>query len=65
MFKTLKKKLLKKTKTKTRKNDFFLLKNFFPYLNFCPYMFCKYNFLSTNFNVKSTFDKEIVESYLF
>ena len=65
--KTPKKKLLKKTMTKTRKSDFFLLKTFFLsfYLNFCPYIFRKYNFLSIYFYVKSTFDKEMVKIYVF
>ena len=65
--KTPKKKLLKKTMTKTRKSDFVLLKTFFLsfYSNFYPYIFCKYNFLSTNFNVKSTSDNEMGKIYVF
>ena len=61
--KTPKKKLLKKTMPRTRKSDFVSLKTFFLsfYSNFRPYIFFKYNFLSTNFNEKSTFDKEMVE----
>ena len=63
---TPKKKLLKKTMTETRKNDFVSLKTFFlTFSNFCSYIFCKYNFLSTNFNVKITLDKEMVEIYVF
>ena len=65
--KTPKKKLFKKTMAKSRKSDLFLLRTFFLsfYLNFCPYIFCNCNLLSTYFYVKSTFDEEMLEIYVF
>ena len=59
--KTPKKKLLKKTMTKTRKSDFVLPKTFF--LSFYL-IFCKHNLLSTYFYAKSTFDNEMVKIYV-
>jgi len=68
--KTPKKKLLKKTLTKTRKSVF-LTNNFFSIflLEFLSVYFCEcncfVNFLYPYFYLKSTFDNEMVEIYVF